>query len=186
MRSPGRGGDDKSAVTAMGLCARRDLEAEADFEALAQVKLLVPAAFRGYVPARHPALRYRLTLNDRDYFREAREILETVRADAPQGGHERMLLRACILIANGNLRLRMDKAGSAARMFGAASTELRALGQRKATASGDGFADNFALQALAEAEGADGETAFQGRLGGFCLYQHPRKLIGNKMHILEF
>ena len=146
MRSPGRGGDDKSAVTAMGLCARRDLEAEADFEALAQVKLLVPAAFRGYVPARHPALRYRLTLNDRDYFREAREILETVRADAPQGGHERMLLAACILIANGNLRLRMDKAGSAARMFG--------------------FADNFALQALAEAEGADRENrCFSGPIG---------------------
>ena len=29
-------------------------EANADYEALAQVKLLVPAAFRGYVPARHP------------------------------------------------------------------------------------------------------------------------------------
>ena len=62
-----------------------------------------------------------------------------------------MLLRACILIANGNLRLRMDKAGSAARMFGEASTKLRALGQRKATASSDGFADDFPLQALAEA-----------------------------------
>ena len=42
--------------------------AEADFETLAQLKLLVPAAFRGYVPARHPALLCGLTLNDRGYF----------------------------------------------------------------------------------------------------------------------
>jgi hypothetical protein len=126
-------------------------EADADYETLAQVKLLVPAAFRGYVPARHPALRYGLTLNDRGYFWEAREILEAVWAAAPQGGRERILLRACILIANGNLRLRIDKPGSAARMFSEAAAELRALGQRKATAVGDGFADNFPLEALAVA-----------------------------------
>jgi hypothetical protein len=123
-------------------------EAGADYEALAQVKLLVPPAFRGYVPARHPALRYGLTLNDRGYFWEAREILEAVWAAAPQGGRERILLRACILIANGNLRLRVEKPGSAARLFSEASQELRALGQRKATASGDGFADNFPIDAL--------------------------------------
>jgi len=29
-------------------------EAEADYDTLAQAKLLVPARFRGYVPARHP------------------------------------------------------------------------------------------------------------------------------------
>ena len=52
-------------------------EANADYETLAQVELLVPPAFRGYVPARHPALRYGITLNDRGYFWEAREILET-------------------------------------------------------------------------------------------------------------
>ncbi len=124
-------------------------EADADYETLAQVKLLVPPAFRGYVPARHPALRYGITLNDRGYFWEAREILETVWAAAPQGGRERILLRACILIANGNLRLRMEKGGSAARLFGEALTELRALGQRKATASGNGFADGFPIAALA-------------------------------------
>ena len=124
-------------------------EADADYETLAQVKLMVPSAFRGYVPARHPALRYGLALNDRGYFWEAREILETVWAAAPQGGRERILLRACILIANGNLRLRMEKPGSAGRMFGEALTELRALGHRKATASGDGFADGFPIDALA-------------------------------------
>src|SRR5215467_9973322 len=123
-------------------------EADADFEALAQVKLLVPAAFRGYVPARHPALRYGIMLNDRGYFWEAREILEAVWAAAPQGGRERILLRACILISNGNLRLRMEKPGSAARLFGEALTELRALGHRKATGSGDGFADGFPIEAL--------------------------------------
>jgi hypothetical protein len=123
-------------------------EADADHETLAQVKLLVPSAFRGYVPARHPALRYGLTLNDRGYFWEAREILEAVWAAAPQGGRERILLRACILIANANLRLRMEKLGSAARMFSDALAELRTLGQRKGTASGDGFADGFPIDAL--------------------------------------
>jgi hypothetical protein len=126
-------------------------EADADYETLAQVKLLVPPAFRGYVPARHPALRYGLALNDNGYFWEAREILETVWAAAPQGGRERILLRACILIANGNLRLRMEKGGSAGRMFAEAQAELRTLGQRKATASGDGFADGFPIDALATA-----------------------------------
>ena len=141
-------------------------EADADYEALAQVKLLVPAAFRGYVPARHPALRYGIMLNDRGYFWEAREILEAVWAAAPQGGRERILLRACILIANGNLRLRMEKPGSAGRLFSEALGELRALGQRKATGSGDGFADGFPIDALAgAAQGADGEAdPDQGRL----------------------
>ena len=123
-------------------------EADADYETLAQIKLLVPPAFCGYVPARHPALRHGITLNDNGYFWEAREILETVWAAAPQGGRERILLRACILIANANLRLRMEKSGSAARLFGDALTELRALGQRKATVAGDGFADGFPIEAL--------------------------------------
>ncbi len=124
-------------------------EPDADYETLAQVKLLVPAAFRGYVPARHPALRYGIMLNDHGYFWEAREILEAVWAAAPQGGRERILLRACILIANGNLRLRMEKPGSAGRLFGEALQELRILGQRKAVGSGDGFADGFPIDALA-------------------------------------
>src|ERR1700744_1113321 len=126
-------------------------EADADYETLAQVKLLVPPAFRGYVPARHPALRYGIQLNDRGYFWDAREILEAVWAAAPQGGRERILLRACILIANANLRLRMAKPGSAGRMFSEALAELRALGQRKAIASGNGFADNFPVQPLTAA-----------------------------------
>ena len=124
-------------------------KSSADYETLAQITILVPPRFGGYVPARHPALRYGLTLNDRGYFWEAQEILQTVWAAAPQGGRERILLRACILIANANLRLRMRKPPAALRMLGEALQELTALGLRKATASGDGFADGFPTEALA-------------------------------------
>src|SRR6195256_3405821 len=109
------------------------VEADADYDTLAQAKLLVPARFRDYVPARHPALRYGLALNDRGYFWEAQEILETVWAAAPQGGRERILLRACIQIANANLRLRMKKSHAAARLLGEALGELDVLA-RKGTA----------------------------------------------------
>jgi hypothetical protein len=122
-------------------------EADADYETLAQAKLLVPARFRGYVPARHPALRYGLALNDAGYFWEAQEILEAVWAAAPQGGRERILLRACIQIANANLRLRMKKPNAAARFLGEALGELDTL--RKAVTGGDGFADGFPSAALA-------------------------------------
>jgi Domain of unknown function (DUF309) len=122
-------------------------EADADYETLAQAKLLVPSRFRGYVPARHPALRYGIALNDAGYFWEAQEILEAVWAAAPQGGRERILLRACIQIANGNLRLRMKKPNAAARFLGEALGELDAL--RKAVTGGDGFADGFPSAALA-------------------------------------
>ena len=122
-------------------------EAGADYETLAQAKLLVPSRFRGYVPARHPALRYGLALNDAGYFWEAQEILETVWAAAPQGGRERILLRACIQIANANLRLRMQKPHAAARFLGEALAELDAL--RKAVTGGAGFADGFPAAALA-------------------------------------
>lgn len=121
---------------------------EADDETLGLAKALVPSAFRGYVPARHPALRYGLALNDRGYFWEAQEVLETVWAAAPQSGRERILLRACIHIANANLRLRMQKAHSAARLFGDALTELRALSARKAAGSGDGFVESFPVAAV--------------------------------------
>jgi hypothetical protein len=60
-------------------------EADADHDTLWQAKVLVPSRFRDYVPARHPALRYGLALNDRGYFWEAQEILEAVWAAAPQG-----------------------------------------------------------------------------------------------------
>ena len=120
----------------------------ADYETLDMAKALVPSAFRGYVPARHPALRYGLALNDRGYFWEAQEVLETVWAAAPQSGRERILLRACIHIANANLRLRMQKERSAARLFGDARGELQALNSRMAAAGGDGFVESFPVAAL--------------------------------------
>jgi len=122
-------------------------DAEADHDTLWQAKALVPSRFRGFVPARHPALRYGIGLNDSGYFWESQEILEAVWAAAPQGGRERMLLRACIQIANANLRLRMQKPHAAARLLTAALGELDALGARQASAAG--FADGFPCAALA-------------------------------------
>jgi Domain of unknown function (DUF309) len=119
----------------------------ADYETLMQIAALVPPRFKGYVPARHPALRYGIMLNDRGYFWEAQEILEAVWAAAPQGGRERILLRACILIATANLRLRMQKPHVAARMLGEALGEIDVLGMRNA--GGDGFADSFPVARLA-------------------------------------
>src|ERR1700682_1742587 len=125
-------------------------EAEADHGTLANAKALVPSRFRDFVPARHPALRYAFGLNASGYFWESQELLEAVWAAAPQGGRERILLRACIQIANANLRLRMRKQHAAARLLGEALAELNALGLRKAVAGGDGFADGFPTAALAE------------------------------------
>src|SRR6478672_12402907 len=105
-------------------------EAEADLDTLWQAMALVPSRFQDFVPARHPALRYGIALNDAGYFWESQEILEAVWAAAPQGGRERVLLRACILIATANLRLRMQKAHAAARLLGDALAELNALGSR--------------------------------------------------------
>ena len=118
----------------------------ADYETLAQVTALVPPRFGGYVPARHPALRYGIMLNDRGYYWEAQEILQAVWAAAPQGGRERILLRACILIATANLRLRMQKPHVASRLLGEALTEFEALGVRSGPR--DGFADGFPVEAL--------------------------------------
>src|SRR6202051_2262916 len=122
-------------------------EAEADHQTLWQAKALVPSRFRDFVPARHPALRYGIALNDAGYFWESQEVLQAVWAAAPQGGRERILLRACIQIASANLRLRMLKPRAAARLLGEALGELNALGLRQATA--DGFADGFPAAALA-------------------------------------
>jgi Domain of unknown function (DUF309) len=123
------------------------VEAEADHDTLWQAKALVPSRFGGFVPARHPALRYGIALNDAGYFWESQEILEAVWAAAPQDGRERILLRACIQIATANLRLRMQKPRAAARLLGEALGELDVLGARKATA--DGFAGGFPTAALA-------------------------------------
>ncbi|HET7122756.1 MAG TPA: DUF309 domain-containing protein [Bradyrhizobium sp.] len=122
-------------------------EAAADHDTLWQAMALVPSRFRDFVPARHPALRYGIALNDAGYFWESQEILEAVWAAAPQGGRERNLLRACIQIANANLRLRMHKPLAAARFFGEALAELDTLCH--GPAAGDGFVDTFPTARLA-------------------------------------
>lgn len=124
-------------------------EDAADHDTLWQAKALVPSRFRDFVPARHPALRYGLALNDHGFFWESQQILEAVWAAAPQGGRERILLRACIRIAAANLKLRMLKPHAAVRLFGEAMGELTTLSLRQAVAGGDGFADGFPTAALA-------------------------------------
>jgi Domain of unknown function (DUF309) len=125
-------------------------DAEPDHQTLWQAKALVPAQFFGFVPARHPALRYGIALNDAGYFWEAQEVLEAVWAAAPQGGRERILLRAAIQIANANLRLRMRKPNATARLWGEALASIRGLLSRRSAARGDGFAERFPAARLAE------------------------------------
>jgi hypothetical protein len=124
-------------------------DVEADHDTLWRAKALVPSRFRDFVPARHPALRYAIALNDAGYFWESQEVLQAVWAAAPQGGRERSLLRACIQIADANLKLRMQKPHAAARLWSEALAEVNALGERKAAGAGDGFADSFPTAALA-------------------------------------
>ena len=132
----------------MGLCARRVRASRRRLRNAGADHSSGAAAISAATCRRAiPALRYGLTLNDRGYFWEAQEILEAVWAAAPQGGRERILLRACILIATANLRLRMQKPHVAARLLGEALGELEALGMR--SAGGDGFADCFPVAALA-------------------------------------
>jgi hypothetical protein len=123
---------------------------QADHERLAPVKALVPARFEGFVPARHPALRYGLALNDAGFFWECHEILEAVWAAAPQGGRERILLRACIQTANGNLKSKMQRANAATRLYAEALAGLDELRVRRAGGNGGGFAESFPAERLAE------------------------------------
>jgi len=124
-------------------------DSEPDHETLWQAKALVPAQFFGFVPARHPALRYGIALNDAGYFWESQEILEAVWAAAPQGGRERILLRACIQIASANLKLRMEKPRATARLWREALGAIRDLLSRRSAGAGDGFVDRFPAARLA-------------------------------------
>jgi hypothetical protein len=123
-------------------------DTEADHATLARALALVPARFEGFVPATHPALRYGLGLNDSGFFWECHEILEAIWAAAPQGGRDRILLRACIQVANANLKLKLNRPGAVARLIGEALAELNELGVRKAGNWG-GFAGSFPTDALA-------------------------------------
>src|ERR1700758_303578 len=133
---------------------------EADHDALWRAKALVPSRFCDFVPARHPALRYGITLNDAGYFWEAQQVLEAVWAAAPQGGRGRILLRACIQVANANLKLRMQNPDAAARQWGEALSAINGLLARRRQTSGDGFADRFPAATLARLLAAKLALAF--------------------------
>src|SRR5437762_8960498 len=120
---------------------------EADHARLARAKALVPPRFEGGVPASHPALRYGLELNDAGFFWECHEILEAVWAVAPQRGRDRILLRACIQIANANLKQKLNRPGAMVRLLGEALSELDELRVRKAGMGG--LAGGFPADALA-------------------------------------
>jgi hypothetical protein len=96
----------------------------ADRDALERVKALVPRIYHDGVPETDPALQYGLALNDGGFFWEAHEILEAIWKVAPQGGRDRILLRACIQVANANLKMKMGKLRAVRRLLSDASTEL--------------------------------------------------------------
>ena len=125
-------------------------DAEPDYDTLGRAKELVPAQFFGFVPTRHPALRYGMALNDAGYFWESQQVLEAVWAAAPQGGRERVLLRACIQVASANLKLRLQKPNAAARLWGEALAEITGLLSRRSPSAGSGFADRFPAANLAK------------------------------------
>jgi hypothetical protein len=122
---------------------------EPDYETLGRAKALLPAQFFGFVPTRHPTLRYGLALNDAGYFWESQQVLEAVWAAAPQGGRERILLRACIQVANANLKLRMGKPHATARLWGEVLNEMSELMGRRSPVAGDGFVKRFPAANLA-------------------------------------
>ena len=124
-------------------------DAAPDRDTLAQAKALVPEHFRCSIPVDHPALCFGLALNDAGFFWECHEILEAIWKAAPQGGRDRILLRACIQITNANLKAAMDQPRAAARLLAEAIAELDELKRREA--AGDGFAAGYDPDRLAEA-----------------------------------
>ncbi len=177
-RWPRRCADEHPPATAATVRCRagpmspaRPPKAEADHDNAGQANgCWCRREFRDFVPARHPALRYAIALNDGGYFWESQEVLEAVWAAAPQGGRERILLRACIQIANANLRLRMQQAARggaavAARRWRELNSARRAQGgRRRATDSPTASRPRRSAALLESQTGA--AVAVQGRLGG--------------------
>ena len=121
---------------------------EADRARLAPVKARVQRRFERFVPADHPALRHGLALNDAGFFWECHEILEAMWMAAPQGGRDRILLRACIQIANANLKSKMQRAAAAARLDAEAVALLDEVGARRPAEQVDSFAAHFDVAGL--------------------------------------
>lgn len=130
---------------------RLDKKTEADHDTLAQAKALVPARYIEFVPAADPALCYGLTLNDAGFFWEAHEILEAVWKVAPQRGRDRILLRACIQVANANLKLSLRRPRAAHRLLQDAQSELDELAIRPPAGIAGSFSGHFPVAVLASA-----------------------------------
>jgi hypothetical protein len=126
------------------------VDTQADRVTLDRVKALVPERFDGFVPASHAAVLYGLRLNNEGFFWEAHEILEAVWKVAPKGGLDRICLRACIQIANANLKLRMGKLQAVKRLIADAAAELTELTVRRRSQAGDSLAAGFPAEALAK------------------------------------
>ena len=121
-----------------------------DDETLARAKSLVPPRFESFVPFDHPALVYGLALNDAGFFWESHEILEAVWLAAPMGRRDRILLRACIQIANAGLKHRLGRVRAVERLLGEARTELAELSVRAATpACPRSFAERLSYSSVA-------------------------------------
>jgi hypothetical protein len=120
----------------------------ADHETLGLVKALVPSRYDDCVPATDVPLRYGLTLNDAGFFWEAHEILEAVWKAAPKGGRDRILLRACIQIANANLKRRMNRSHAARRLLREALGDLDEWMVRGPDSITGGFGGMFDAPAL--------------------------------------
>ena len=125
----------------------KDHGGEADRETLERVKALVPVRFDRTVSVDDPALIYGLMLNDQNFFWECHEILEAIWKAALQNGHDRILLRSLIQIANANLKQIMIQPRAVARLFREALDELDELATRKKPC--DGFAANYPFLDLA-------------------------------------
>ncbi len=109
---------------------------EPDRETLERTKELVPSRYAHCVPSDDCALAYGLALNDAGFFWECHEILEAIWKLAPQGGCDRILLRACIQTANGNLKAKMRQTRAASRLFAEAALAVDELGRRDKNAGG--------------------------------------------------
>ena len=118
-----------------------------DRDTLDAVKVSVPQRFDHVVPADHPALLYGVALNDKAFFWECHEILEAVWTAAPQGGRDKILLRAMIQIANANLKHIMKQTRAVERLFEEALAELDELSRREKPC--DGFAADYPVATLA-------------------------------------
>ncbi len=121
-----------------------------DDQTLARAKSLVPSRFESFVPFNHPALIFGLALNDAGFFWESHEILEAVWQAAPMGGRDRILLRACIQIANAGLKHRLGRARAVDRLLGDAMAELGELSARAARPPlPRSFAERFSYSCVA-------------------------------------